>query len=892
MRFLNRGDARVLDRMAAESEVAWDWAAAAAEADAEVEAEANSSASAGSGYLQKFALYKTALKFYMVGRDKSRRLWRVLTIDRSEPCELNITEDPTTYSEIECYDSLKRIHDENRSSGGLNFVTKCYGIVGFFKFLGPYYMLLITRRRKIGTICGHAVYAILKSETIAFPHSTVGSNMANSKDENRYMRLLCMVDLTKDFFFSYSYNVMRSLQKNACDGETGQALYETMFVWNEFLTRGIRNHLKNTIWTVALVYGFFVQEKLSISEKDFILTLIARRSRHFAGTRYLKRGVDEKGRVANDVETEQIVFEDVSGEVPTQVTSVVQNRGSIPLFWSQKTTGLNVKPDIILHKKDQNYEASRLHFDNLVKRYGNPIIILNLIKTCEKKPRESLLRAEFVHVIDYINKDLSEESRLRFLHWDLHKHSRRKDINVLALLGKAAACALDLTGIFYCRVIPVLPIQVAPKWPIIAKDTAGDSPCNIYDSRAGVVKSGNGSSEDKGNSNISGSESPADNSETDGSSLSKQPTFQKGVLRTNCIDCLDRTNIAQYAYGLAALGHQLHALGFIDVPGIDQDAPLAGDLMGFYERMGDALALQYGGSGAHNKIFCERRGQWKATTQSQELFKTLHRYYSNMYTDAKKQDAINVFLGHFQPQQGKPALWELLHSNQHSNIGRHGDETARSVIKKSLSELPQRMHLQGDDKGLCESDMSYSRCTSAMQLLADGEHGYSTEHRVNESNCSNFLDLDWEEEASERSYSIDPGLLGNFVHVNVLILDKYASMKSVRSSLINSPFENLSTENVMNGVNTETTSEEGSCSKLEQHKWFFCAIFYIFSYVVCSYPFPGNSLFIGNREQKKPIDHCPVMPLKVPAFLMNFPKASHNGLPMGVLFVNNEKTCS
>ena len=68
-----------------------------------------------------------------------------------------------------------------------------------------------------------------------------------------------MVDLTKDFFFSYSYNVMRSLQKNACDGETGQALYETMFVWNEFLTRGIRNHLKNTIWTVALVYGFFVQ---------------------------------------------------------------------------------------------------------------------------------------------------------------------------------------------------------------------------------------------------------------------------------------------------------------------------------------------------------------------------------------------------------------------------------------------------------------------------------------------------------------------------------------------------------------------------------------------------------------------------------------------------------
>ena len=64
-------------------------------------------------------------------------------------------------------------------------------------------------------------------------------------------------------------------------------------------------------------------------------------------SRYLKRGVNEKGRVANDVETEQIVFEDVPEECPMQISSVVQNRGSIPLFWSQETSRLNVKPDII-----------------------------------------------------------------------------------------------------------------------------------------------------------------------------------------------------------------------------------------------------------------------------------------------------------------------------------------------------------------------------------------------------------------------------------------------------------------------------------------------------------------------------------------------------------------
>lgn len=52
---------------------------------------------------------------------------------------------------------------------------------------------------------------------------------------------------------------MQSLQKNLYNYESGPVLYETMFVWNEYLTRGIRNNLKNTLWTVALVYGFFKQ---------------------------------------------------------------------------------------------------------------------------------------------------------------------------------------------------------------------------------------------------------------------------------------------------------------------------------------------------------------------------------------------------------------------------------------------------------------------------------------------------------------------------------------------------------------------------------------------------------------------------------------------------------
>ena len=82
----------------------------------------------------------------------------------------------------------------------------------------------------------------------------------------------------------------------------------------------------------------------------------------------------------------------------------------------------------------------------------------------------------------------------------------------------------------------------------------------------------------------------------------KPGMLQRGVLRTNCIDCLDRTNVAQYAYGWAALGQQLHALGIRDAPTIELDDPLSSSLMALYERMGDTLAYQYGGSAAHNKV--------------------------------------------------------------------------------------------------------------------------------------------------------------------------------------------------------------------------------------------------------------------------------------------------
>nr|CAB3451282.1 unnamed protein product [Digitaria exilis] len=392
--------------------------------------------------LQSFELYESESILHILGTNSDKTLWRLLKIDRSEPSELVMDECSTVYTESERHDLLKGLDEEHKSTGGIKFVTKFYGIIGFIKFLGPYYMLIITEQKRIGQIFSHPVYQVTRTAMVELANSKARSTFQSSKDENRY----------------------------------------------------------------------------------------------------LKRGVNEKGRVANDVETEQIVYEAVPG--PSEVSSVVQNRGSIPLFWSQETSKLNLKPNIILHERDNNYEATKLHFENLRARYGNPIIILNLIKTRER--RESILRREFDKAIKTINKSLSEDNHLSVLVFFIEVICFSKPTNVLDVLLKVAFRALSLTGFFYCQVAPSS--DTAAHWPTLLSGLDPylcDDNSNSDNTECSEIVGDIAQEDISGSSDSSGNATAEDKVENSELPLPKPPKFQKGVLRTNCIDCLDRTNVAQ-----------------------------------------------------------------------------------------------------------------------------------------------------------------------------------------------------------------------------------------------------------------------------------------------------------------------------------------------------------
>jgi len=65
------------------------------------------------------------------------------------------------------------------------------------------------------------------------------------------------------------------------------------------------------------------------------------------------------------------------------------------------------------------------------------------------------------------------------------------------------------------------------------------------------------------------------------------PMLQCGILRVNCVDCLDRTNAAQFAIAKRAFGHQLYALGLLASPNL----PFACDAVEVLTEVGPLWSL-------------------------------------------------------------------------------------------------------------------------------------------------------------------------------------------------------------------------------------------------------------------------------------------------------------
>ncbi|RPD60768.1 hypothetical protein L227DRAFT_501341 [Lentinus tigrinus ALCF2SS1-6] len=584
----------------------------------------------------KFILYENRLRFYVVASNTSDSRHRIIKIDRTSQDELAIVEDEAVYSGKQMSAMLKMLEDGNKHCGGLGKARVFFGIAGFIKFTAGWYMILISKRSVVALLGGHYVYHCESTDIlpVAFNHK-----VDKPTEEARLMNVFKQVDMSKNFYFSYTYDLTSTLQHNLTRSGLSPARQWSMndrFAWNHHLLtsafEGSSPPSSKSHWLVPLIHGHVDQAKLTVLGRVVFITLIARRSRHHAGARYLKRGVNDEGNVANEVETEQIVSETLTtpfyypatkddadgkqGRRPSpNFTSYVQYRGSIPLFWTQEVTGVPAKPPIEIPVMDPFYTSAARHFDDLFKRYGTPVMILNLIKKREPQPRESKLLEEYTQCVRYLNQFLPPEKRMVYRAWDMARAYKEHTQDVIGYLEDLAEESIQMTGFFH----------------------TGPEPFSHYLQY-----------------------------ESEGEEYPWRTTMsvQNGVCRTNCVDCLDRTNAAQFVFGKRALGHQLYALGVVDTPNLAFDSDAVNMLTEMYHDHGDSLALQYTGSALVNRVETYRRmPHWNS--HSRDIIENLRRFYANSLLDNDKQAAINLFLGvpsdktstRSPPSRGKYQKW-------------------------------------------------------------------------------------------------------------------------------------------------------------------------------------------------------------------------------------------
>ncbi|TIA86763.1 hypothetical protein E3P99_03587 [Wallemia hederae] len=526
--------------------------------------------------LDKFTLYETKASFIIVGSNQSQDYYKLIKLSKS--LDVEIQDDDNVYTLKDVNQLLKLIEIE---SNGVSKVHNFYGVLGFIKFTKFPYLILVTKRSPVCLLGGHYIYHV--DDTLMINMSPKKSFLGG-KLESKLLNTFKQVDLSKNFYFSYSYDLTCSLQSNLSSTlPFNLNNFNHRFMWNHHLLTPIfkSRRLPKSSWILPLIHGFVDQSKLIVFGRVIYVTLIARRSRHFAGARYLKRGANDSGEVANEVESEQIVSDTLTTpftskssnyQINPNFTSFLQYRGSIPLSWSQDPQ-MGIKPMINIAPVDPYYRTAAKHFKNLFERYGAQVFVLNLVKCRERVPRESKLLQSYDECIQHLNQFLDDDNRIRAVSWDMSRASKSNQ-DVIGFLETFAEHSIQSTGFYQ----------------------------------------------------------------------SKNNNRQSGIIRTNCVDCLDRTNAAQFVIGKVAFTYQLHALGIIEKPTLAHDTDAVNMLTEMYHDHGDTIALQYGGSALVNRVETYRKiNQWNS--HSRDVVENIKRYYANSLLDADKQAAIDLFLG-------------------------------------------------------------------------------------------------------------------------------------------------------------------------------------------------------------------------------------------------------
>lgn len=461
-------------------------------------------------------------------------------------------------------------------------------------------------------------------------------------DEDKFLGLLKLFVRTGPMYFAYSIDITNSFQRQA-EADLSQPLWrraDDRFFWNRFVQTDLIDFRTGSgrggqqpgadPYILPVMFGMLRITVTKIESTPFTFALFTRRSRYRGGTRYFSRGMDEQGHVSNYNETEQVaILNDhtggpggflggsagqsgrVGGQVggELQVMSYVQTRGSVPVYWAEVNT-LKYVPKLQIRGVDTAVEAARRHFDEQIRLYGENYLV-NLVN---QKGREERVKKAYEQMIRTLVSSPTEAS-------DADRFSNEKTTSISTSAPRQKMDRLHYIYFDFHNETKGL------KWhrAQLLLDQLQD----------GLTRG----------SYFRGLEMPGDT--TGALEVRSQ---QSAVVRTNCMDCLDRTNVVQSMLGRWILTRQLTDAGVLRPGQSCTDDPGFEHLFrNVWADNADVVSNSYSGTGALKTDFT-RTGNRTRAGIVQDLNNSLTRYVRNNFLDGPRQDSFDLFLGAYLPQ--------------------------------------------------------------------------------------------------------------------------------------------------------------------------------------------------------------------------------------------------
>lgn len=121
-------------------------------------------------------------------------------------------------------------------------------------------------------------------------------------------------------------------------------------------------------------------------------------------------------------------------------------------------------------------------------------------------------------------------------------------------------------------------------------------------------------------------------------------SMQEGAFRTNCIDCLDRTNVVQSMLAKRVLSEALSKLKVLRR--VEEHPQLENLFKQVWADNADIVSIEYSGTSALKTDFT-RTGKRTKIGAIKDGINSMTRYYKNNFADGQRQDSIELFLGRY-----------------------------------------------------------------------------------------------------------------------------------------------------------------------------------------------------------------------------------------------------